>query len=271
MFDWWRIKEEILKPLLGLLLLPYVLYKEARQQLFLWQTKTHAPFGGKGGQTREGRALFERLRRFRNEAPLIRERVCRSVVEKVFTDSASAGGVAAYQLLTAIIEEEGVLTVPDSDTGGRKLSTSELWEREGALRRCLDALEKPQVLEARLESLLSAIVQDSDLTGRGATPGEEATVSVPLYTLLPSPVLAVERALREIVTEPRADSPFYRLWWQLTQNLLIASGIDPGAESAKQAVWPSGAKMEVEQLMDAYIGNTPLVAFFRTAVPFDVF
>ena len=93
-------------------------------------------------------------------------------------------------------------------------------------------------------------------------------LSVPLYALLPSPALAVERILREILGEPRIDSPFFRLWPQLEQNMLIASGIDPGEETSREPM-PSKARMETGEIIAAYLGNTPFARFFQTSVPLD--
>ena len=93
--------------------------------------------------------------------------------------------------------------------------------------------------------------------------------SVSLRALLPSPAVAVERVLGEILGEPRIDSPFFRLWPRLEKNMLIASGIDPDAESTRSPVWPDKARMEIEEIIAAYLGDTPFAAFFQATVPFD--
>jgi hypothetical protein len=46
--EWWQLKEGYLKPIGGFLLLPYVLYREIKNQVDLWKTKTHTPLAGKG-------------------------------------------------------------------------------------------------------------------------------------------------------------------------------------------------------------------------------
>jgi hypothetical protein len=50
--------------------------------------------------------------------------------------------------------------------------------------------------------------------------------------LLPDPALAVERILREILGEERINSPFFQLWPQLEQNMLVASESD-----SKRNLW----------------------------------
>jgi hypothetical protein len=46
---WPVLKEEYLKPIGGTLLLPYVPYREIKEQIDLWKTKGHTPFAGKRG------------------------------------------------------------------------------------------------------------------------------------------------------------------------------------------------------------------------------
>jgi hypothetical protein len=158
--------------------------------------------------------------------------------------------------------------VPHIDLTGRTLSTSELWETTAALSRVLDSFENSKPLE-ELEKLLLAVFSESNLLSREAKAGSEAMFSVSLYALLPSPAVAVERVLGEILGEPRIDSPFFRLWPQLEKNMLIASGIEPGEETRRQPVMPSKARMEIEEIIAAYLGNTPFASFFQASVPFD--
>src|SRR5512132_696075 len=253
----------------GFLLLPYVLYREIKEQIDLWTTKGHTPFAGKVGDVKELKALVDRLGRYRKDASFRRERLCQGLIAKLFTGSSSAVALASKRLLSDLIEYEGFLTVPDIDLTGRTLSTSELWETTAALSRVLDSFEKTNALEERLEKLLLAVFSDSDLFSRAAKAGSEAMFSVSLYALLPSPAVAVERVLGEILGEPRIDSPFFRLWPQLEENLLMASGIEPGEETRRQPVMPSKTRMEIEEIIAAYLGNTPFASFFQTSVPFD--
>jgi hypothetical protein len=269
MIPWAVLKEEYLKPIGGALLLPYVLYREIKEQIDLWKTRTHAPLGGKAGGTGELKVLIDRLGQYKEEAPVLRERLCQGVIEKLFTDSSSAVALASKRLISDLIAYEGFLTVPDIDLASRTLSTSERWETTGALVRVLDSFEKPDALAARFETLLRDILLDSDLCTREAKTGEEAMFSVPLYALLPNPVMAVERILSDILGEVRIDSRFFHLWPQLEQNLLMASGIDPSGETKREPVWPSKARMEIEEIIAAYLGNTPFAAFLQASVPFD--
>jgi hypothetical protein len=177
--------------------------------------------------------------------------------------------LASKRLLSYIIEYEGFLTIPHIDFTNRKLSTSEIWETTGTLTRVLDSFENSKPLEERLEKLLLAVFSDSNLLSREAKTGSEAMFSVPLYALLPHPVMAVERVLSDILSEVRIDSRFFRLWPQLEENLLIASGIEPGEETRRQPVMPSKARMEIEEMIAAYFGDTPFASFFQASVPFD--
>ena len=114
------------------------------------------------------------------------------------------------------------------------------------------------------------MLSDSDLYQQERQDGEDAALSVPLYVLLPDTTMAVERVLGEILGEERINSPFFRLWPHLEDNLLIASGIDPGVETQRQTIAPSKARMETGELIDSYLGNTPFASFFQTDVPFGI-
>src|SRR5512147_1262601 len=148
---------------MGILVAPYLLVREIRQQVDLWKTRTHTPLGGKAGGTGELRALIDRLGQYKEEAPVLRERLCQGVIEKLFTDSSSAVALASKRLLSDIIEYEGFLTVPHIDLTSRKLSTSELWETTGALVRVLDSFGKFDALADRLERLGRAILAETDV------------------------------------------------------------------------------------------------------------
>ena len=93
--QWWQLKEECLKPIGGILLLPYVLYREIKEQIDLWNTKGHTPFAGGGGETRELKALVDRLGRYREDASQRRETLSRGIVVKLFTDPSSPAAMAA--------------------------------------------------------------------------------------------------------------------------------------------------------------------------------
>src|SRR5512144_1221721 len=121
MMPWWQLKEEYLKPIGGFLLLPYVLYREIKEQIDLWKTKGHTPVAGKGGEVKELKALVDRLGLYRKDASVRRERLCQGLIAKLFTDSSSAVALASKRLLSDIIEYEGFLTVPDIDLTGRTL------------------------------------------------------------------------------------------------------------------------------------------------------
>jgi hypothetical protein len=74
------------------------------------------------------KALLNRLDRYREDAPVKRESLCRGIVGKVFTDLSSPAAQAAITLLSDIIDFEGFLSVPAIDLAGRKFSTGEVWE-----------------------------------------------------------------------------------------------------------------------------------------------
>lgn len=211
------------------------------------------------------------MERYRSEASVRQERLVESIIAKLFDDRSSGIALASKKLLTNIIWHEGFLRVPDIDFKDAKPSTSKVGEMEYQLSRIVASFEKTEVLEERLERLVRAIIEGSDLARRKAKREGEAMFSVPLYTLLPRPVLSVQAVLEEIITEPWTDSPFSRLWRQLKETMLVASGIDPSDPRGREPIWPSKAKMQAAEVIESYLSNTPFASFFGSTVPFDVF
>jgi hypothetical protein len=269
--QWWQLKEDYLKPIGGFLLLPYVLFREIKEQVDLWKTKTHTPLAGRENQAKQLKTLLRQLERYRDEASVRRERLCQGIISRLFADPSLPVALAAKKLLEEIIWYEGFLRVPDIDLTDASPSTSKMWEMEDGLSRIVDSFEKTEALEGRLEKVVRAILDGSDLADKKAKREGEAMFSVPLYTLLPDPILSAERILEEIVTEPWADSPFHRLWRQLMENMFLASGIDPNAPGGREPVWPSKAKMQAEAVIESYLVNTPFASFLQSTLPFDVF
>ena len=102
--EWWQLKEGFLKPIGGALLLPYVLYREIKEQRDLWKTKGHTPFAGKGEEGGEIKALLDRLESYRQDASLRRARLCQAVIGKLFTDVSSPG--ALHLILKGLFPRE---------------------------------------------------------------------------------------------------------------------------------------------------------------------
>jgi hypothetical protein len=181
--SWTELKEEWLKPIGGAFLLPFFLYREVKEQVDLWKTRPHTPVSGKENQANELKTLIARLERYRDEAPSRQERLRESVIAKLFTDPSTGIALASRTLLTDIIWYEGLLRVPDIDLTDARPSTGKIWEMEDALSRVVDSFEKTQALQGRLEKLVSAILDGSDLAGRKGKREGDTMFSVPLYAL----------------------------------------------------------------------------------------
>ena len=75
----WAQLSENLKAIGGILLLPYVLYREIKEQILpLEHQGTYAICRRRRGG-KELKALVDRLGRYRQDAPLRRERLCRGL------------------------------------------------------------------------------------------------------------------------------------------------------------------------------------------------
>lgn len=225
------------------------------------------------GEARELLDLYSRIQRFEGQARERREALCaRVVAQTVPADADPAIVKAASALVAQLIDYEGHFHVPEMDLSAdvvQKLSTSEVWERTALLKRRLAPFENPEKA-ARIEETLEHLLRGLLFGAPAGIAGEDSFLFVPLMSLIEKPAMAVESVLAAVLSVPMAESLFPRLWKQLERNALLASGIDPLAQDQKEPIPPTSAAMKTDELVNAYLWETPFSGFLQTRIPFSI-
>jgi hypothetical protein len=223
-------------------------------------------------------ALYNRLQPHLGNAEERRNKLCRSAVASAFnlaaTDPLGVVGRAAYQLCQTLLALEGHLYLPSVDINKQR-TMAQVWELTATMQRALIPFEeenKRDIIIAALTMLLQRLT--NGLPQITVTDGDEwASLSVPLYVLLPDPAKAIESALWTPRIEQLVHLGFFeRLRERLDYNIYIASGIDPNRpeESRKEIVMPRKADVSTDELVAIYLDGTPLADFLQTPLPFSI-
>src|SRR4051794_8716308 len=171
-------------------------------------------FGGlqERREKKELQALYNRLQGYVNEAEARRDKVCRRVVGSVFNVSPDnpPGIIAAraWKFCQAMLATEGFLYIPPIAINN-SITTSEVWKNTAAIKRTLDQFEDKGKSDTFAEVLAFIIYTLTDgLPPIKASSDEWASLSVPLYTLLPDARLAIDKIFSLFNFEPtsRVDS-----------------------------------------------------------------
>ena len=151
-------------------------------------------------------------------------------------------GRAAYQLCQDLLALEGHLYLPAIEINKQRTMT-ETWELTAKIKRALVPFEeqsKKKLIELAFTKLIERI---SDGLPEISILAEDewASLSVPLYVLLPDPVRAIETVLGIVFNEELIQAGFFEhLRFRLDYNINIASGINPvdPAPSVRDATRP---------------------------------
>lgn len=222
--------------------------------------------------------LRTQLARHAGRAEDVRDELCLRVVRRALSLARDAPATtvveAAWRLCQELLAYEGYFYVPELDLG-RSLSTAEVWELRGLARRRLEPFERPETarrIEQGLELLLRTLLHERPPES-SADEDETPPLAVPLHALVPEPARLIEATLAAICSEPERESLFPRLRQRFEYNLLVASDIDPerAEDSRKRPVLPTKAKgKSTAQLVEDYLGGTPLADFLEVSLPFPI-
>jgi hypothetical protein len=144
--------------------------------------------------------LYNRLQTYIGEAEEQRDALCTEAVSYAFNlltgvDARGLVGRAAYQLCQDILALEGHLYLPAIDIN-KSYTMGEMWELTAAIKNALVPFEdenKKVIITATLVTLLERLTCGLPQI---STAGDAwASLSVPLYVLLPDPVKAIEAAI----------------------------------------------------------------------------
>jgi hypothetical protein len=222
--------------------------------------------------------LYNRLQAYVGEAEEQRNELCTKAVASVFNLSINeTRGIveeAAYQLCLTLLAIEGHLYLPEVEINKQRTMT-ETWELTAKIKRALVPFEeqsKKKLIEHAFTKLVERI---SDGLPQISIMAEDewASLSVPLYVLLPDPVRAIETVIGVVFNEELIQTGFFEhLRFRLNYNINIASGINPVDPNAsrKVVILPSKANMTTDELIATYLDATPFTDFFQTPLPFSI-
>lgn len=145
------------------------------------------------------------------------------------------------------------------------------------LRDRLTAIADDRVGIPAFETALTAVLTNiiRALPQRDYSPST-LTISVPLYTLLsdlPDLVDGIVRALSKLAPHPGSYPKLgNRLPGAVIANLLHISklSMEDALKRPHRITWPKASKLAPQELVDAYLDNTPLHALFNTSVEIPI-
>jgi hypothetical protein len=227
-------------------------------------------------ERKELQALYNRLQGYVGEAKNRREELCARVIRTVFNTSTKGIIEArAWRFCQAMIDTEGYL-YPPAITINQPLSTSEVWKYTEEIKRTLVQFEDKGQTDTFTEVLAFILYTLTDgLPPIKASSDEWASLSVPLYALLPDARLAIDKVFSLFNFEPTSRIDSYvcnRFLEQLFYNVQIASNmdVDQPVKNRNSFVFPRQTDIPLEDVVLTYFGGTPLVEFLLTPVPFSI-
>jgi hypothetical protein len=198
--------------------------------------------------------VYNRLQAYVGEAEEQRNELCTKAVASVFNlsinDPRGLIEEAAYQLCLTLLAIEGHLYLPAIEINKQRTMT-ETWELTAKIKRALMPFEeqsKKKLIEHAFTNLVGRI---SDGLPQISIMAEDewASLSVPLYVLLPDPVRAIETVIGIAFNDELIQAGlFEHLRFRLNYNINIASGINPVDPEAshKAVILPSRANMTTD-------------------------
>ncbi len=102
------------------------------------------------------------------------------------------------------------------------------------------------------------------------TPAQSA-LTVPLISAMTGPSQVVEAIILVYLKSENFEGHIFNsLTDTLYRNLCKVSGVPPDAELKKPLIYPTAADMQPDQLVDAYLADTPLHALLSVPYPFQL-
>lgn len=203
-------------------------------------------------------------------AELVIEGIADTVSRPTSLDLSRAVG----QCLRRLIEQETtIFSDPQIDWRTALLSLKEQVE----LRRFLRAQEHYLANDVRLGHLFVATLAGliggiiSALPVLPDEPGDTATFTVPLFTLVPNIGEIVDRIVGTVTDDRLQDAGlFTSVSRRFYENVCAVSGLAPDEEHRKPFVTAAKSELPPAELIAAYLGGTPFEEVFLTRVPFTI-
>jgi hypothetical protein len=172
------------------------------------------------------------------------------------------------QLCVNLLRCEGFYPVKDIDFN-RNFLTSEIWDVREKMSRQLELFENPHKAE-QIEKTLRLFVKTLVVNHLSSLPtpaeSDEATISLPLHTFYTDPADTIEAICGITETTVNESKVFHSLYTRLSNNFLVASGIDPNQleHNRRPVILPSEANMSPPELVENYLNGTPFLDYFTT-------
>jgi hypothetical protein len=100
---------------------------------------------------------------------------------------------------------------------------------------------------------------------------EEGDMTVPITAFMPRIAEVIDHIIFTLCEKEYVDAGLFRdVQQRLYDNVLIASGIQPGTDSSRQLKMPSDSDLPAQQLVRTYLRGTPFLDLFETPVPFSL-
>ena len=100
---------------------------------------------------------------------------------------------------------------------------------------------------------------------------ESPTLTVPLLSLLPDAGVVVDKIIGTLCAGPLVDAGlFTEFQMRSYENQCRVSKVNPYEETRRPLVSACDCDLPPDELVEAYLGDTPFIELFKTAVPFEL-
>lgn len=170
-----------------------------------------------------------------------------------------------------IAQERTIVSFPEVDWTRARLSMKEQVD----LRRFLRAKEHFLANQDRVFALLVEAlcnVFGGLVSELPAIPNDEnPTLAVPVFSLLSDPGAVVDKIIGTLCAEPLVEAGLFTEFQKRTyENQCRLSKVSPYEESKRPLVFACDCELPADELIQEYLGGTPLVELLNTPVPFEL-
>jgi hypothetical protein len=119
--------------------------------------------------------------------------------------------------------------------------------------------------------LLAAFQETAQVLGDALPRTTQSGLTIPLIAAISNPTNVIEALILVYLKTTHFDA---RLFGAVTdilyRNLCRVSQVPPDGEPKKPLIYPTAAEMRPNDLVEAYLGGTPLQALFSASFPFEI-
>lgn len=121
------------------------------------------------------------------------------------------------------------------------------------------------------ELLTAAFRDTAQILMDALPPSVPSGLVIPVIAAIPNPAETIQAIIHIYLKSEHFDvHVFSAISETLYRNLCRVSQIDPDTEPVKPFMYPTGAHMRPNDLVEAYLGGTPFQALFNAAFPFEI-